>query len=318
MISSFFRPFLVLLVAATFGAALAAAQGPSPTPTQQVRTVSIPISIFLKKELKQGQPEEFIQADRLVVKEDKQEQQILSIRAVSDTPLSLAIIIQDDLTDNINLQLRDIAEFIRRLPKGSRVMVGYARGGTLITRQKFTDDLEKAAASVRIVSGVSSGGSGPYSALNSALKRFEALPYGRRAVLLISDGVDLSQGPSPGSMVQTIDLERAIDRANKYGVAVYTFYSPSALGGGPLALVTNGGQGALLRLAGDTGGRAFFQGTGAPVSFLPFFKELNVLLGRQFLLTYLSTHPKKGYHTVEVTSTNPEVKIEHPKGYYYR
>ena len=24
------------------------------------------------------------------------------------------------------------------------------------------------------------------------------------------------------------------------------------------------------------------------------------------------------YHRVEVVSTNPEVKIEHPKGYYYR
>jgi hypothetical protein len=45
---------------------------------------------------------------------------------------------------------------------------------------------------------------------------------------------------------------------------------------------------------------------------------LNLALNRQFALTYLSTHPKKGYHKVQVTSTNPEIKIEHPKGYYYR
>jgi hypothetical protein len=27
---------------------------------------------------------------------------------------------------------------------------------------------------------------------------------------------------------------------------------------------------------------------------------------------------KRGYHRVEVLSTNPSVKIEHPRGYYYR
>jgi hypothetical protein len=71
-------------------------------------------------------------------------------------------------------------------------------------------------------------------------------------------------------------------------------------------------------LSDETGGRAFFQGSTAPVSFLPFFRDLSILLNRQFLLSYLSTHMKRGYHKVEVLSTNPEVKIEHPKGYYYR
>jgi hypothetical protein len=42
------------------------------------------------------------------------------------------------------------------------------------------------------------------------------------------------------------------------------------------------------------------------------------MLNRQFALTYLSTHMTKGYHKVEVMSTNPAIKIEHPKGYYAR
>jgi hypothetical protein len=154
--------------------------------------------------------------------------------------------------------------------------------------------------------------------LNDVLKRFEALPSGRRAVLLVSDGVDTSQGTSVSSLVRTIDLDRSITRAQRSGVAVYTFYSPTALTQNGNSELTSGGQGALLRLSDETGGRSFFQGTLAPVSFLPFFKDLNILLGRQFALTYLSTHMKKGYHRVEVTSTNPEIKIEHPKGYYYR
>src|SRR5437588_4740302 len=62
----------------------AADSAQQPEPTQEVRTMTIPISIFTKKELREKQAEEYVQADRLIVKEDKDEQQILSIRSVSD------------------------------------------------------------------------------------------------------------------------------------------------------------------------------------------------------------------------------------------
>ena len=78
------------------------------------------------------------------------------------------------------------------------------------------------------------------------------------------------------------------------------------------------GQASLSALADETGGRAFIYGTITPVNFQPILKQLDLLVGRQFLLSYLSENMKKGYYKVNVTSTNPEVKIEHPKGYYYR
>ncbi|MCB1023005.1 MAG: hypothetical protein KDB79_01350, partial [Acidobacteria bacterium] len=83
-------------------------------------------------------------------------------------------------------------------------------------------------------------------------------------------------------------------------------------------LLIGNGQGSLNRISRETGGKAFFQGSFTPVSYQPFFRDLTMSLNRQFALTYLSTHMKKGYHRVEVLSTNPEVRIEHPKGYYYR
>jgi len=294
-------------------------QSPQVKGEQRVRTVSIPISIFTKEELKEGRVEEFIQVERLIVKEDKEEQTILSIRSVTDAPLALAVLIQDDLSSSFNLQLKDIAKFIRTLPQGSRVMVGYIRGGNLQVRQKFTDDLEAAAKSLRItLSSDAAAGRNPYDGVVDALNRFDALPAGRRAILLVSDGLDVSQGIRDISPAQSADLDRAVLRAQRKSVAVFCFYSPATYTeGGDSRLVLNG-QGSLLRLADQTGGRAFFQGSIAPISFQPFFKELGVLLNRQFLLSYLSTHMKKGYHRVEVLSTNPQVKIEHPKGYYYR
>jgi VWFA-related protein len=285
----------------------------------RVRTVTIPISILSKTELRERQQQEFIEAGDLMVKEDGEQQTILSIRDMSETPLALAILIQDDLSSSFNLELRRIGEFIRRLPRGSRVMVGYLRGGSVNVRQKFTEELDKAADSLRIVNSSSAGGAGnPYAGVIDTIRRFEALPLGRRAILLISDGLDITQGVDASSIMNSVDLERSILRAQRQSVAVYSFYSSASLTANPNSRLILSAQGALQKLADETGGRAFFQGSYSPVSFDPFFKDLTMALNRQFALTYLSTHMKKGYHRIQVTSTNPQIKIEHPSGYYYR
>jgi VWFA-related protein len=319
MTKSIILTLLAVLISSFLCASRGSAQPDLEKQKQRVRIVSIPISIFTKQELKEGQATEYVQAERLIVKEDREEQTILSIRSIVDAPLALAILVQEDLASNFNLQIKDIAEFIRRLPKGSRVMVAYIRGGNLQIRQKFTDDLDLAAKGLRIVTSSSaSAPRNPFDGVIDSLDRFDALPAGRRAILLVSDGLDVSQGVSSSSPGQSIDLDRAILRAQRRSVAVYSFYSPASLTDeGDSRLILNG-QGSLQKLSDETGGRAFFQGSIAPISFEPFFKDLRILLNRQFLLSYLSTHMKKGYHRIEVMSTNPEVKIEHPRGYYYR
>ncbi|HEY8561412.1 MAG TPA: hypothetical protein VIL74_13630 [Pyrinomonadaceae bacterium] len=281
----------------------------------KVRTMTIPVSIFTKEELRENQAGEYIEAGEIIVREDNDEQTILSIRSVTNTPLHIAVLIQDNLSTNVNLQLADIKNFIKKLPPDSRVMVAYLRSGTTQITQKFTTDLEKAAGSIRAVIGSSSvAPNSPYDGVEEVLARFDALPTGRRAILLVSDGLDLSN-PSP---TQSLELDQAILKAQRRGVAIYSFYSAATLTeGGNSSLVLNA-QGSLNRLSEETGGRAFFQGTISPISFQPFFRDLNQALTRQFALTYLSTHLKKGYHKVQVVSTNPEIRIEHPKGYYYR
>lgn len=304
---------LVWMVLSILTAAVAAQTKP------EVRTVTIPISIFTKKELKDSKPEEYVQADRLTVTEDKDEQQILSIRSVSNTPLTIAVLIQDDLAANFNLQIEDIQKFIRELPRGTRVMVGYLRSGTVQVRQKFTEDLDRAANSLRIVVGSSVvAPRSPYDSVDEVLNRFDAVPAGRRAILLFSDGLDTSQGFNLASISQSFDLDRAVLKAQRKSVAVYSFYSPTTLTDDGNSTLILAAQGALQKLSESTGGRAFFQGSLAPISYEPFFRDLILALNRQFALTYLSTHMNKGYHRVVVESTNPEIKIDHPKGYYYR
>jgi VWFA-related protein len=260
-------------------------------------------------------PEPELQMVDLSVSEDGDPQTILSVRAIgNNSPLTLAVLIQDDLVQSVANEMKPIGEFIRRLPKNSRVLVGYLRTGSLQVRQKFTTDLEKAAKALRSPLGVATAGpSSPYIEVVDAIKRFDAQPSGRRAILLVSDGLDISRGIDSSSATQSIDLQRAINDAQRRGIAVYAFYSPSVAT--PNAILTANAQSSLQRLADETGGRAFFQGTGAPVSFDPFLKNLTSSLETQIALTYLSTHPDKGFHRIKIRSATPGVELEHPAGY---
>lgn len=312
------RVRLILLVLLVLAVCSFASQAQKPEPTQRVRTVTIPISIFTKKELKENQAEEFVSADRLIVREDKDEQEILSIRSAGTTPLSIAFVIQEDLSTNFNLQIKDIQDFIRDLPKGTRIMTAYMRAGSTQVTQRFTDDRERAAKSLRIVSGSPAfAPRSPYDGVDEVLTRFDAVPAGRRAILLFSDGLDTTEGLNLASVTQSFSLERAVLKAQRKSVAIYSFYSPTARTENS-SVLSLGGQGALEKVSDQTGGRAFNRGSISPLSYVPFFKELIIALNRQFSLTYLSTHMKKGYHKVQVQSTNPEIRIDHPKGYYYR
>jgi hypothetical protein len=199
-------------------------------------------------------------------------------RPVSE-PLNLAILVQDDLISQVGNELGVTRDFIRSLPSGSRVMVGYITTGTLQIRQPFTSDLDKAARSLRIPrSSTSASPYNPYVEVIEALRSFNADWKGKNAVLLISDGLDTSRGFDVTSSGHTLDLERAIKHANDRSVAVYAFYAPSVGLTSQSRLAASYGQNSLNRLANDTGGRAFFQGTTGFVTFDSYFDRLRQTL----------------------------------------
>ncbi len=279
------------------------------------RPVTIPLTIKVKGTSREIE----LQTVDLTVTEDGDPQTILSIRAMgTNSPLNLFILIQDDVVSSIGLEIRPLGEFIRKLPRGSRVSIGYVRTGTLQVRQKFTMDLERAAQSLRIPQGVASAAPyNPYVEVVEALKKFDSQPAGRRAILLVSDGLDISRGLSSSSAGQSMDLQRAITEAQRRGVAIYSFFAPTTTSEGNMILVTNA-QSSLQRLSDETGGQAFFQGRGVPTSFEPFIEELTATLDQQIALTYLSTHPDRGFHRVKISSSRPDVDVNYPTGYTRR
>ena len=200
-------------------------------------------------------------------------------------PVNLAILIQDDLVSQVGNELDVTRDFIRSLPAGSRVMVGYITTGTLQVRQPFTTDLEKAARSLRtVISSDSASPFNPYVEVVEALRKFES-GKGSNVLLLISDGLDTSRGFDSGAAGNTLDLLRAIDHAKQRDVSVYTFYAPSVGLTSRNHLAASYGQSSLNRLANETGGKAFFQGSSF-VSFNPYFRRLREALNDQYAKAY--------------------------------
>jgi VWFA-related protein len=252
--------------------------------------------------------------DDFAVREEKQPQKIISVKRASEAPPIIAVLLQDDLQSRVNNEIKGIKEFIRGLPEGSRVMTGYITAGSLRVTLDFTTDRERAAESLRILrSSASSAPFNPYVELIEALRKFDSQPTGRRIVLMVSDGLDTSRGIRSASPMLSIDLDRSIREAQRRGVAVFSFYAPSVGLSGASRLEANFGQGSLNRLADETGGEAFFSGFDF-VTFDPYFKEFNELLGLQWLITYRSTNIGGSFREIDVT-TEADVHLHHPAGY---
>jgi len=197
-------------------------------------------------------------------------------------PLNIAVLIQDDLISQVANEIGETRNFIRSLPQGSRVMVGYITAGSLQVRQPFTTDLEKAARSLRIpTASTASSPFNPYVEVLEALKKFDA-NSSNNALLLISDGLDVSRGFDSTAAGQTLDLQRAIAEANRRRVSVFTFYAPSVGLTSRSRLAASYGQSSLNRLADSTGGKAFFQGTSGFVTFNSYFNRLRQQLNQQY------------------------------------
>jgi len=273
------------------------------------KPVTVPVTIRVEEETE-------LQNIDLSIHEDGEPQTIISLRGIgTNSPITLVVLIQEDLVPSVGNEIKDMAEFIRKLPKGSRVMVGYLRTGSLQVKQRFTTDLEKAASSLRPPTGSATNSPyNPYVEVIEALKRFEGQPLGRRAILLVSDGLDISRGVDSSSPTQSVDLQRAINESQRRGVAIYSFYAPTIVAAANPVLISNA-QSSLQRLSDETGGIPFFQGTGAPVSFVPFIRELDTSLQKQAALTFLSTHLGKGFHKIEVKSSTSGVRVAYPSGY---
>src|SRR5260370_39261142 len=123
--------------------------------------------------------------------------------------LYLAVLIVDSLASGIAHQWSDLKAFFAGQPDTTYISVSYARNGTAMLAQDFTNDHQLATKALRLPLGGGSAISSPYLALLELRKRWPSSPD-KRSILLISFGIDYFRGAFGD---RTPDLASTISRA---------------------------------------------------------------------------------------------------------
>ena len=226
-----------------------------------------------------------------------------------DGPLYLAILIDDSLDTEAASQWSDLKAFINEQPENTLVAVAYARNGSAMVAQDFTQDHALAAKALRIPLGNLGAFASPYLSLQDWLKRWPSSAGDHRSsIILISSGIDYFRG---GFDPLDPDLDTTIERAQKENVNIWTIYYPGA------GHVSRGyfrvfnAQANLSKLSEETGAESYYLSFDRPVTLKPYFDELNEHLNNQYLLTFAGkAGGKKGkFERVRVTTEIPHVEF---------
>ncbi len=227
--------------------------------------------------------------------------------------LQIMILVDDGARSALSLQIADLKDFIQHLPAGAQVGVAYMQNGQANIVQNITADRKLAMDAFRLPMGIRGINGSPYFSLSSLVKNW---PSGntsdRREVLMITDGVDLYYGRAydPNDpYVQT-----AISDAQKAGIPVYSIFWKDTGRFDSSQWTTAGAQNYLLQVSQGTGGRAYWQGFGNPVSFVPFLDDLHTRLQNQYELGILaSARGKTQLQSLKVKTTVAGVNVDAPQ-----
>ncbi|WP_213803497.1 hypothetical protein [Granulicella sp. dw_53] len=221
---------------------------------------------------------------------------LISLTRVSPSSAQVALLIDDGLRTSVGRELGALRSFVTTLPAGTEIFVGYMQNGRVVPAQGFTSDLATAAQSLRIPQGSPGISASPYFCLSDFVKKWpgeegdsnsnlSAGPVHKaRFVLMITDGVDPYNGSTSLLNQNSPYVSAAVSDAQTKGIPVYSIYfSDAGIRGGRASF---SGQSYLQQVADGTGGRAYYIGTGNPVSLAPFLTQFQHAVAETYVATF--------------------------------
>jgi VWFA-related protein len=311
-------PYFSRLSRRTFlgGVTLAAA-----TPAQDVIRVDVErVNVLFSVRDKNGAYINTLTQDDFEVREDSKLQEIKSFARETDLPLTLGLLI--DVSGSqarlIEEERRAGAQFFRQVLREKDVAFLISFGPEAELLQDSTGSprlLERALGELRPMGGGAATVINPgpipttprgtilfdavYLAANEKLKG----EVGRKAIILITDGVD------QGSRVKQ---QEAVDSALRADAVIYSvFYMDPAFYG-----YGGGGSGTLKRMSDDTGGRMFEVGRRQTLDAI--FQQIEEEMRSQYAVSYSSSNPARdgSFRKLDIRAKNKAYKVQARKGYF--
>lgn len=237
--------------------------------------------------------------------EDNKRQQILSF-GFEETAFATVILLDasGSMERKLTLERAACANFVDGLRPGDVFSI-YSFGGTKVKKlQDFREvrDISDAVWDLR-----AEGNTPLYDGIVQAAEALSKRPERRRAILIVSDGVDTQSRAS---------LDQATRQASNAQVAIYSVdMSDATVYGGPSR---DNSANVMKSLAGKTGGQFFPTPGGAKLreAFANIVDELR----NQYTLTYASSNEREDgrWRAITVQISRPSLNVRTRQGYYAR
>jgi VWFA-related protein len=313
---------MMVLLLAVPGSGQTPPAGPPEDDTPVIRVDVELVNLFFSAREKKGNYVAGLQAADFDVLEDGKKQEIKFFARESDLPLTLGLLVDVSRSQEslIEIEKRASERFFEQVlrPKDMAFIISFGSDTELL--QDYTSSpglLRRGLDQLRVSGGVGGvytpstvpgGGRGTvlYDSVWLAAKEKLRREVGRKAIVLITDGVDM------GSRVK---MGEAIEEAQRSDAIIYTilFEDPrytSAFFGGV------SGEGAMKRMAEETGGRLFR--VDRRNSLEQIYSQIAEEMRTQYVIGFTSSNPNKDgtFRRVEIKPKDRNIRIQARKGYY--
>jgi hypothetical protein len=198
----------------------------------------------------------------------------------------VALLLDDGLRTSVGRELETLRDFVRTLPPGVEILIGFMQHGGVVMEQPFTTDHALAATTLRLPEGIPGVSASPYMCLSDFVKHWPgpASQHKARFVLMLTNGVDPYNGSTSVMNQDSPYVNAAIVDSQRAGVAVYAIYFADA---GIVGSSANfSGQDYLNHLTQATGGIDYWEGMGNPVSTTPFLSKFQSAIAETYIATF--------------------------------
>jgi hypothetical protein len=282
----------------------------------------VPTQVLVNVDTKSTPPE----ASALTVFVNDHKEPLTAWEPVVPANSQVALLIDDGLRQSVGRELDNLRKFVRSMPPGTEVMVGFMQHGNVVSDLPFTADLDHAASVLRLPEGIPGESASPYLCLSDFVKHWPgagesssfspamAVPAQHKArfVLILSNGVDPYNGSTSIMNQGSPYVDRAVTDAQRAGVVVYAIYFGDAGMRGRSADFS--GQSYLSQLTQETGGSSLWEGIGNPVSMAPLLGQFQHAVAETYIATFIAPAGKDPERSmVHVKFSAAKIKLHAPE-----
>lgn len=275
------------------------------------------VNVFATLHDKQGQIIRDLNKDDFEIREDGKQQTIRYFSRESDLPLTVALLVDSSLSQTKVLEDERGASYrfldqVLRQKQDQAAVVQFDQA--VVIRQDLTSSHKDLQDTLGLIDSPdmkmpgAQGGTLLYDTVRQASIKLMRARQGRKAFVVLTDGVDVGS---------TISLNEAVESAQRANTIVYCIlFSDESYYGGGFGIGRNPGKGVLQSLSRETGGGFFAVSPSQGIEAI--FKTIEEELRSEYSIGFVSDQPVKhsGFRTLKVTTKRKDLIIQATNRYY--